>query len=629
MISEDAKVRATMPPQMPASSTAASSTLGLTAAQRAAHEAARLNDPYIAVDDQVAVMPSAVSSEPFSELAPSPGARRYTKAMQALGAERQRCRGCDSYFCETAGCASPRHYEDNDDKGDISPTQPFPPPNTVRFADTADVDTPNICNLNDEDTGTALPARSRRPADAPMFNSHGFHIPHPDSVPYEPAEPGDQDPQPEDAQRPETPTDSADQLPLTAGPPTVLGPSPGSLIRELARAMNGNADQLDAPAPATTDADMLPHDDDMPPTLVASPPVETASPVGSAGGICVSQSPTDPWEKIDPWIQLTAYEQADGWHRQSSVEPTAAPTAPAASAPAPVAPPADGAGCVHPALMNMFSHISTQIWALSANLCEQATETRTALKTQADAQEKIVEKLATDVDEKLDIHKQEFQGMLKDTNNMVEKLAIRLASFEADEKKKGNSGAANDLLERDARGPLGELEMGCGRSHRVGRTPGPVCDANPSRCTPPPDLRVLPRVRASQGLKLLRREGHGHLASECSRPGSSGEITLPERHPGPHHPHPGPDAGQLPGPLPRFKGRRMLAPSRSRATSLLRVPRDGRRPLGLPRGRPEPASQTQERHDRESPTRSLEGRFEAGPHPHRLPRGRDLLGTGA
>ena len=57
MISEDAKVRAATPPRTPATSTAAPSTLGLTTAQLAAHEAARLNDPYTAVDNQVTVVP--------------------------------------------------------------------------------------------------------------------------------------------------------------------------------------------------------------------------------------------------------------------------------------------------------------------------------------------------------------------------------------------------------------------------------------------------------------------------------------------------------------------------------------------------------------------------------------------
>ena len=75
-------------------------------------------------------------------------------------------------------------------------------------------------------------------------------------------------------------------------------------------------------------------------------------------------------------------------------------------APDPVPPPAGAADSVHPALLNMFSHVSTQIGALSTNLCEQATATQTALKTQAET--------------------------LKDTNDTVEKLAIRLASLEVD-----------------------------------------------------------------------------------------------------------------------------------------------------------------------------------------------------
>ena len=130
MVSEDANARATTPPRKAATSTAASSTFGLTEAQLVPHEAARLNDPYAAADAQAAAAPSAVSSEPFSEPAPSPGAQRYAKAMRILGDERRRCKGCDSYFCETAGCASPRHYED-DDVGGVSPMQPFSALKTV------------------------------------------------------------------------------------------------------------------------------------------------------------------------------------------------------------------------------------------------------------------------------------------------------------------------------------------------------------------------------------------------------------------------------------------------------------------------------------------------------------------
>ena len=336
MVSEDAKVRSTTPPRTAATSTAASSTLGLTAAQPVAHEAARLNDPYAAADAQAAAAPSVVSSGPYSEPAQSPGARRYAKAMRALGDERQRCKGCDSYFCEIAGCASPWHYENGNDVGDdggVSPTQPFTAPKTVRFADTFDIDTPCVFDPDAEHTGTVLPARSCRPAGTPMYNAHSLYIPHPDSAPYGPAEQDDQDPQPDDAQRPETPTDEAEQLLLTSGPPAALGPSPGTLIQDLAGAMGDmEHSATSAPASATSDADMLHADADMPSTFVASPPVETVSPTGSVGGICVSMPSTDPREKIDPWTQLTAYEQADGWDRQDAAGPSTTPAAPAAAA---------------------------------------------------------------------------------------------------------------------------------------------------------------------------------------------------------------------------------------------------------------------------------------------------------
>ena len=89
-------------------------------------------------------------------------------------------------------------------RNDISPTQPFPTPKAVRFADTINADTPSNFNPNDENTGTAIPARSCRPAGTPWYNSNGLYIPHPDSVPFEPAEQDDQDPHTEDAQRPAT-----------------------------------------------------------------------------------------------------------------------------------------------------------------------------------------------------------------------------------------------------------------------------------------------------------------------------------------------------------------------------------------------------------------------------------------
>ena len=244
--------------------------------------------------------------------------------MRASGAERRRCRGCDSYFCETAGCASPRHYEDDGDDG-ISPTQPFPTHKIVRFADTINVDAPGNFDPNDENAGTAIPARSCRPAEMPRYDSHGTYIPHPDSIPFEPAERDDQHPHPDDAQRPVTPTDEADQLPLTTGPRAVFGPSPGTLIRDFAKAMDG----VNHPgAPSATDDDMLTTDADVLPTLVASLPVDTASPTGSVGGVCVSMPSTDPWEKLDPWTQFTAYEQAGGWNRRDPVEPSTAPRLP-------------------------------------------------------------------------------------------------------------------------------------------------------------------------------------------------------------------------------------------------------------------------------------------------------------
>ena len=49
---------------------------------------------------------------------------------------------------------------------------------------------------------------------------------------------------------------------------------------------------------------------DDPPTLMASPPVETASPTGSA--VIGATASTGPWEKVDPWTTLTEYEEADG-----------------------------------------------------------------------------------------------------------------------------------------------------------------------------------------------------------------------------------------------------------------------------------------------------------------------------
>ena len=69
--------------------------------------------------------------------------------------------------------------------------------------------------------------------------------------------------------------------------------------------------------------------------------------------------------------------------------------------------------------MDMFRHIPTHIGALGANLSEQATETRAALKKQAAVQEKAVSKLSDDVGKKLSSHRTELCGMLNNTNGTV------------------------------------------------------------------------------------------------------------------------------------------------------------------------------------------------------------------
>ena len=68
-------------------------------------------------------------------------------------------------------------------------------------------------------------------------------------------------------------------------------------------------DCMDGPAADGHDETMLSAEE--PPTLVASPPVETATPPDD--DIYVNNLPTeDPWDGADPWTTLTAYEEADG-----------------------------------------------------------------------------------------------------------------------------------------------------------------------------------------------------------------------------------------------------------------------------------------------------------------------------
>ena len=131
MISEDAKARASPPTRTVTTSAAASSTLGLTPEQLMAHEAARLNDPY-------------------HDLA-------NTVPLEALS--------------------------ESQSGGGVPPAELPPTHKTVRFADTINVDTPSTFDPNAEDTGTALPARSCRPATVPRYNGVGLYVPHPDSAP--------------------------------------------------------------------------------------------------------------------------------------------------------------------------------------------------------------------------------------------------------------------------------------------------------------------------------------------------------------------------------------------------------------------------------------------------------------
>ena len=254
MITEDAKARAAIPPRTMATTTstsgASSSTLGgLAAEQLVTHEAARLNDPYVMV------------STP----------------------------------------------NDGDDKnaGGVSQLQPFPGPRRVSFLDTLVV--PDSFDANESDTGTFLPARSTRPNGSPKYDQFGNYIPHPDSEPYSPEGPDDQDLQ-LDAQPRDPPTE--EELPMTSGPPEALRPN--NFLQDLTKAMDGmdGTDEMG-------DQDASMHSADDSPTLVASPPVETASPTGSPGDLCVTAPPTeDPWETTDPWTALTVHEEADGWNAQ-------------------------------------------------------------------------------------------------------------------------------------------------------------------------------------------------------------------------------------------------------------------------------------------------------------------------
>ena len=169
---------------------------------------------------------------------------------------------------------------------------------------------PDSFDANDADTGTFLPARACRPQGSPKYDQFGIYVWHPDSEPYLPEEPDDQDPQPDAQPRGFT---TEEELPETSGPPEAL--SPNDFLQDLTKAMNG-MDGTDESG--DQDATMIPADD--PPTLVAAPPVETASPT-SLGDLCVNVLPTeDPWETTDPWTSLTAYEEADG--RNAQVEAT-------------------------------------------------------------------------------------------------------------------------------------------------------------------------------------------------------------------------------------------------------------------------------------------------------------------
>ena len=97
-------------------------------------------------------------------------------------------------------------------EGGISQTQLFPDPRRVSFLDTLVV--PDSFDASDADTGTFLPARASRPNGSPKYDQFGNYTPHPDSEPYTSEGPDDHDPQP-DAQPPPI----EEELPETSGRP--------------------------------------------------------------------------------------------------------------------------------------------------------------------------------------------------------------------------------------------------------------------------------------------------------------------------------------------------------------------------------------------------------------------------
>ena len=89
--------------------------------------------------------------------------------------------------------------------------------------------------------------------------------------------------------------------------------------------------------------------------------------------------------------------------------------------------------------------------------------------------------------------------MFKDTNNTVEKLAIRLASLEADEKKKtGNSGAANDSLSGTQGDPWASSRWGAGGPTALVGSPAPSAKQTL------PDARLRPTSEFSRSTCVSR-----------------------------------------------------------------------------------------------------------------------------
>ena len=209
--------------------------------------------------------------------------------------------------------------------------------------------------------------------------------------------------------------------------------------------------------------------EDEPPTLVASPPVELSTPPmtgddSPSDPYVPTLSPTDPWEKVDPWTSLTAYEEADRCARaDEDMGPTPTPVAcapdaraahPATASPAALPAVSTQPTDLEPLLLNLFNTLSNQMGVLNNSVQAQAGVIAKDVEVKLTAQEKKI-------DAKFAVQKKELSAKIDETNTTVNDLTRRILLLEKRDPTAASGPAREDAAPRP-------------RPRTATRTPGPA-----------------------------------------------------------------------------------------------------------------------------------------------------------